>query len=126
MLKPPLPEQELLATPGRATSSDAADDDEFLDPVTFDIIVDPVIGSNGCTYDRFTAYQLMTQGSCMPGCDEPFKLVADNVHFRNLLRRAHPETAEAMRQQREDHLQVLCLYQTLLYVLAGAVILRRI
>ena len=37
------------------------DEDEFIDSITGDIIVDPVIGSNGCTYDRLTAYKLETK-----------------------------------------------------------------
>lgn len=85
---------------------DAVDEDEFLDPITFDIINDPVFGSDGCTYDRSTAYQLMTQGSVMPGCAEPFRLRADNVHFRGRLRLVHPGTEDIMRQQREDTLKV--------------------
>ncbi len=44
------------ARPGQSLASKdngpACDDDEFLDPVTGDMIVDPVIGSDGCTYDR--------------------------------------------------------------------------
>ena len=89
------------------TNTDAdVDDDEFLDPITFDVIVDPEIGNDGCTCDRSTAYELMTKGSVMPGCREPFKLGADNVHFRSRLRRAHPHTEQLMRQQREDSLQV--------------------
>ena len=28
------------------------EDDEFLDPITKEVIVDPVIGSDGITYDR--------------------------------------------------------------------------
>ena len=82
------------------------DEDEFLDPVTFELILDPVLGSNGCTYDRFTAYQLMTDSSVMPGCDGPFSIGMDNVEFRGRLRRAHPETEEAMRQQRQDCVKV--------------------
>ncbi len=88
--------------------SSAADEDEFLDPITYDVIMDPVIGSNGSTYDRFTAYQLMMHGSVMPGCDEPFRICADNVHFRGRLRRAHLETEEAMRQQRYEFIEVRC------------------
>ena len=44
------------ARPGPPLASNdngsALDGDEFLDPVTGALIVDPVIGSDGCTYDR--------------------------------------------------------------------------
>ena len=99
----PLPQPVPMAI--GSTSADV-DDDEFLDPITYDIIVDPVIGNDGCTYNRTTAYDLMTKGSVMPGCREPFKLGADNVHFRSRLRRAHPHTEQLMRQETEDSPQV--------------------
>lgn len=43
------------ATTSSATTSSAngvGDDEEFLDPVTWEVIVDPVVGSDGKTYDR--------------------------------------------------------------------------
>ena len=102
--EPPSPEAPSTVS---ESADDAADEDEFLDPIMREVIVDPVVGNDGCTYDRFTAYQLMTQGSSMPCCDEPFRICVDNLHFRSRLRRAHPETEEAMRQQRQDCLEVL-------------------
>ena len=32
--------------------------DEFLDPVTWDLIIDPVVGSDGRTYDRYRTHPL--------------------------------------------------------------------
>ena len=99
------PPQQVLSS-WQDTTDAAADADEFLDPITFDIIVDPVFGSNGCTYDRFTAYKLMSEACAVPGCDGPFTFGVDNVHFRGRLRRAHPETEAAMQQRRHDCLKV--------------------
>ena len=47
-------------------NSIADDDDEFLDPITGDVIVDPVVGSDGCTYDR--CYQSPVKSCMSAGC----------------------------------------------------------
>ena len=107
MLTSQLPEQPQPPSPKKTD-----DEDEFLDSVTAKIIVDPVVGSNGCTYDRLTAYKLMTQGCNMPGCDGPFTFAADNLHFRGRLRVAHPETEEAMARQRQECFEVCCVAST--------------
>ena len=93
------------AAPG--TRSIPVDETDFLDPLTFSVIVDPVLGTDGVTYDRLTAYRLMTEGCNMPGCaGRPFAFSAPNLYFRKHLRRAHPETAEAMQQQQQEILEV--------------------
>ena len=38
--------------PDNGESVDDDDDDEFLDPIMKEVIVDPVVGSDGITYDR--------------------------------------------------------------------------
>ena len=80
---PPRQQPPQPLSDGGGISSGHAEYEEFLDPVTYDIIVDPVVGNDGCTYDRISAYELMTRGIVMPGCREPFKFGADNVHFRS-------------------------------------------
>ena len=97
---------------GSSTSAMGGDadagDSEFADPITREVIVDPVVGSDGLTYDRLTAYKLVKEGSFMPGSNGAFSFAADNVNFRSRLRAAHPETWGAMQQQRQDCLEVRC------------------
>ena len=45
----------------------------------------------------------------MPGAAVGFTLGPDNVHFRGRLRRAHPETEEAMHKQRNGCVEVRTL-----------------
>ena len=37
-------------------------DDTFYDPITLELIVDPVVASDGITYDRWSAFDLMEGG----------------------------------------------------------------
>ena len=55
---------------------------------------------------RLTTYKLAACGSRMPGAATGFTLGPDNVHFRRRLRRAHPETEEAMHKQRKTCVEV--------------------
>ena len=55
---------------------------------------------------RLTAYKLAISGSRMPGAADGFSLGPDNVYFRTRLRQAHPETEDAMREQRRACLEV--------------------
>ena len=100
-----LPMLQPVLEPRRPIEGDV-DSDEFVDFFTQDVVVDPVIGSDGHTYDRFTAYKLMTEGSNLPGCSAPFTFGADNLHFRKRLRTAHPETEAAMLRRRQECIQV--------------------
>ncbi len=43
------------ATPAANNGEPVDEDDEFLDPITKEVIVDPVVGSDGITYDRCAA-----------------------------------------------------------------------
>ncbi len=45
----------------------------------------------------------------MPGAAAGFTLGPDNVYFRRRLRRAHPETEDAMHEQRRDIVEVRTL-----------------
>lgn len=58
-----------------ATSTGAADDassekrNEALQcPISFDTMVDPIVASDGHTYDRFSAFLIIDSGANMPCC----------------------------------------------------------
>ena len=50
---------------------------------------------------RLTVYDLAVRGSWLPGGAVGLTIGPDNIEFRRRLRRAHPETEEALQAQRQ-------------------------
>jgi hypothetical protein len=59
----------------------------FIDPVTYDVMEDPVVCSDGHTYDRSTAERMSTS----PFTRVPLTVLADNVDLRGAIFEANPE-----------------------------------
>lgn len=49
-------------------------------------MVDPIVASDGHTYDRFSTFLAIDNNANMPGCDSgKFKVLVDNIGIRQTL-----------------------------------------
>ncbi|KAL3697316.1 hypothetical protein R1sor_011392 [Riccia sorocarpa] len=53
---------------GRSQSTDIGNDEEFYDPITLELMCDPVKGNDGFTYDRWTILDNELRRSPMTHC----------------------------------------------------------
>ncbi|KAL2611143.1 hypothetical protein R1flu_022835 [Riccia fluitans] len=68
---------------GNSSRDDDSDDEEFRDPITKEVMYDPVKGSDGFTYDRWT---ILDNGiSRSPNTQEPLSIVCDDINVRRRL-----------------------------------------
>ncbi|BBN07762.1 hypothetical protein Mp_4g06240 [Marchantia polymorpha subsp. ruderalis] len=72
---------------GKHKRSDTSDeDDEFHDPITYELMCDPVKGSDGHTYDRWTIIDNdMTQSPFDQRKDKVFVIACDDINVRGRL-----------------------------------------
>jgi hypothetical protein len=70
----------------------------FLDPVTYEVMQDPVVCNDGRTYDRSTAAKLETS----PYTRKPLHILVDNVDVRGAIFEAYPDRAAAYRKLHEN------------------------
>lgn len=67
----------------------------FIDPITWDVMLDPVVGSDGHTYDRTTARKL----DISPFTREPLAILVDNVDLRCSIFEARPDLARRYAEE---------------------------
>ncbi|KAL2645145.1 hypothetical protein R1flu_012732 [Riccia fluitans] len=68
---------------GNSSRDDDSDDEEFRDPITKDLMCDPVKGSDGFTYDRWT---ILDNGiTISPFTKEPLSIVCEDINVRRRL-----------------------------------------
>ncbi|KAL2645114.1 hypothetical protein R1flu_012701 [Riccia fluitans] len=65
------------------SSRDDDSDEEFRDPITEELMCDPVKGSDGFTYDRWTILDNAISRS--PNTQEPLSIVCDDINVRRRL-----------------------------------------
>lgn len=68
----------------------------FYDPVTLDIMSDPVVCSDGRTYDRQTAVRLKTS----PFTRDTLQVLVDNIDVRGAIFECFPNLAEQYRREK--------------------------
>jgi tetratricopeptide (TPR) repeat protein len=68
--------------------------DRFLDPITYEVMNDPVVCSDGRTYDRVTALQLKLS----PFTRKPLDILVDNVDLRRDLFEEIPAAEKTYRK----------------------------
>lgn len=86
-------------TPGQG---DEAIPDRFLDPILADVMVDPILASNGITYCRWTILDNhMTRDPHNP--NENLTILGDNVSLRSELFERFPELCHKFRQRRSEY-----------------------
>lgn len=79
---------QLASGATKSPSPAALEDELFYDPVTWERMVDPVVCSDGRTYNRVTAQRLTIR----PFNRLPLSVVADNVALRSAIFERYPDT----------------------------------
>lgn len=76
--------------------------DRFLDPILADVMVDPILASNGITYCRWTIIDNnMTSDPHNPS--EELTILGDNVGLRSELFDRFPDLSQKFRQRRDEY-----------------------
>ncbi|KAL2633352.1 hypothetical protein R1flu_004831 [Riccia fluitans] len=80
------------------------DVDEFYDPITCELMCDPVKGSDGRTYDRWTIIDNdITQSPFDPRNDRPFEILCDDINVRGrLFKKFHATGVETKFRERRQ------------------------
>ncbi|BBN05077.1 hypothetical protein MPTK1_3g10080 [Marchantia polymorpha subsp. ruderalis] len=80
------------------------DVDEFYDPITCELMCDPVKGSDGRTYDRWTIIDNdITQSPFDPRNDRPFSILCDDINVRGrLFKKFHATGVETKFRERRQ------------------------
>ncbi|KAL3697314.1 hypothetical protein R1sor_011390 [Riccia sorocarpa] len=88
---------------GSSHSSGSFSDEEFYDPITTELMCDPVKGSDGFTYDRWTILDNEIYQS--PMTQEPLSIVCDDVNVRRRLFHKFPNHGLEVKfkEKREEY-----------------------
>ncbi|KAL3694366.1 hypothetical protein R1sor_008017 [Riccia sorocarpa] len=80
------------------------DVEEFYDPITCELMCDPVKGSDGRTYDRWTIIDNdITQSPFDPRNDRPFEILCDDINVRGrLFKKFHATGVETKFRERRQ------------------------
>jgi STIP1 family protein 1 len=109
---PPIPNIQSLNT-GSISEDDIKTlpkevQDTILDPITFTIMSDPVINSQGRTYDRSTLMKIIEDGSQSGVPVDPFTrqpisvdIIIPNIAIRDLIQRYFPKAGGKKKQTRK-------------------------
>lgn len=88
----------------QSTVTNADDDEEFNDPITCELMCDPVKGTDGRTYDRWTIIDNdLTRSPFDQSKSKPFRIECDDINVRGRLFKKYPEAEALFRELRHDY-----------------------
>ncbi|KAL3694218.1 hypothetical protein R1sor_007869 [Riccia sorocarpa] len=89
---------------GSTITTEGDDDDEFCDPLTCNRMCDPVKGTDGLTYDRWTIIDNdLTESPFKRNKGKPFSIVCDDINVRARLFSRFPVTEALFHERRASY-----------------------
>ncbi|BBN16722.1 hypothetical protein Mp_7g08740 [Marchantia polymorpha subsp. ruderalis] len=88
----------------QSTVTNADDDEDINDPITCELMCDPVKGTDGRTYDRWTIIDNdLTMSPFDQSKRKPFRIECDDINVRGRLFKRYPEAEVLFRKHRHDY-----------------------
>ncbi|KAL3694212.1 hypothetical protein R1sor_007863 [Riccia sorocarpa] len=89
---------------GSTITTEGDDEDEFNDPITYDRMCDPVKGTDGLTYDRWTIIENdLTESPFKRNKSKQFSIVCDDINVRRRLFSRFPGTEALFHERRASY-----------------------
>ncbi|BFI30749.1 hypothetical protein MPTK2_3g15210 [Marchantia polymorpha subsp. ruderalis] len=86
----------------QSTVINADDDEDINDPITWELMCDPVKGTDGRTYDRWTIINNYLTRSPFDQ-SKPFRIECDDINVRGRLFRKYPKAEDKFLERRHDY-----------------------